>query len=545
MAVLENIATEDGDILIIKTGVPVVGIVALSTFTDSTSNESESIYFEKTFRYSTNGGITFSDWLSLTVLNVQNIVIERVDYFIVEYRYKRIGSGEPNIAFNNATIGGTINPLEYPTFYNMIFGDLFTPNNIEVLGWAINVLEKLYKKGIIPSYISREEGGDDTDYISYWFSITHFFAILVYYARGFENISSSVVLMREFVKGRGVYMRNNADLEELYYIYSNYIQEIKRRGTKWIGLREGDILSGSSVIYYYGEVIGGDLIYAEEDGEILRLIDYADFDEFLFAFTTRGELGWCIGQSSPLYTGADNIKNLIKGYEFTSEIVDLEKYPLLGSDYLTLNDGKIRVTSVPPDHVSGIGYTGVTNPIKAFVVDPSLSYEISFKVKKSNSDEDLYFGVSFYDRNGILVQTINITNGANGNSFFADEKLNKTNTEYWIRGVVYPYNTPLMPNDKLNIGFGHSVRFQSNVCYMVPLIFVDNVSESISTDIVDIWDIKVRIADLGFSRGLMSARNFIIGFLRNRSNQFNNQKVEDIINSELIPYNTFTKLKFL
>jgi len=220
MAIIENRATEDGDIISIKTNVPIVGIVALTSFIDSTVGEVGPIYFEKTFRYSINGGLTFSDWIELTTVNVQNIIIERVDYFIVEYRYKRIGTGA-DLSFNSINLGGTLNPLQYPVYNGMIFSEFFPPDNVDVLRWAINVLEKLYKRGIIPAYVVRNQGGDDRDFISYWFTVTHFFAILVYYARDFEHLPASLFLMREFVKGRGVYMRNNPDIEELFYVYNN------------------------------------------------------------------------------------------------------------------------------------------------------------------------------------------------------------------------------------------------------------------------------------------------------------------------------------
>ena len=208
MAVIENRVTENGDVITISTNVPVVGIVALTSFVDSTVGETGGTYFEKTFRYSNNGGITFS-----------------------EYRYKRIGTGG-DLIFNNIHLGGTLLPLTHPVFNSMVFADFFTPDDTNVLDWALNVLEKLYKSGIIPSYIKRNQGDDDRDFISYWFTVTHFFAILVYYARGFEHVPGSIALMREFVKGRGVYIRDNPDVEELSYVYNNYIAEIAKRAPR-------------------------------------------------------------------------------------------------------------------------------------------------------------------------------------------------------------------------------------------------------------------------------------------------------------------------
>ena len=542
MAIVENKATEDGDILVIKTNVPIVGIISLTSFIDSTVGETGSTYFERLFRYSIDAGMTYSQWMELSTINIQGIVIEKVDYFIVEYRYRRVGEEIVDLEFESVTMMGQFEELNYPSYSKILFAKFFSPNNVSVLGWAINVLEKLYKRGIIPSYIVRDQGGDDKDFVAYWFSITHFFALFVYYSRLFENIPGDYTLMKEFAIGRGLYMKTNPDVEELLYIYGNYIDEIRKRGTKKIGEREETI-----------------------DGELLRLIDYISTDEFLFALTLRGELGWCIGQSSPLYTGADNIVNLIKGYEFTEEVVDLSKYPLINSDYISLVDGKIEITSIPAEEVAGIGYSsGVESggyyygeaigselvypsllSEEAIVIDPTLDYEVSFRVQKSQLDADLSFGVSLFDINGNAIIPTRITDGISDDRFFEVKSLNIVDTEYWIRGILYARGTSLIPTDKLNIGFGQSLRLSTQCIYLVPVIIVENNSGSNLVDVVKIWDIKVRPSNLWFSRGTLSSRNFIIGFLKSRSTEYNNSKIQSIIEGELIPYNTFTLLKFL
>jgi len=548
MAVIENRATEAGDVLVIKTTVPVVGIVALLSFMDTTSGETTETYFQKTFRYSRDGGMSFSEWMELTTINVQGIIIEKIDYFIIEFRYKRIGT-EGELAFSDVTLEGTYEPLNYTVFNNSIFSEFFTPNSAPVLEWALNVLEKLYRQGIVPNYVTRgKQSSDDRDYIAYWFTVTHFFAILVYFARQFESIQTNTLLMREFVKGRGIYMRCNPSIDELQYIFDNYISELQDRGTKQIYRKSGELLRQTPITYYYGEPIGGELIYADADGELRRLLDNLTTDELIFAYTTRGELGWCIGRSSPLYMGADGIMNLIKGYEFGEDVEDLEKYPLVNSDYIMLQSGKIQITGLPNNAQAGIGVEGSFSTLgsKALVVDPSLSYEISFKVTKTeNAIEDLTFGVALFDENGISVSPTRITDGYDDALFFEQKTLNKADVEYWVRGVLHAYNTLLIPTDVLTIGFGQGLRMRSNVRYLVPIILVENYTGSTLTDVIQIRDVKIRPAQLWFSRGLLSARNLIIGFLKNRNVELNNSQVEKIINEELIPYNTFTMLKFL
>jgi len=332
----------------------------------------------------------------------------------------------------------------------------------------------------------------------------------------------------------------------LYYIYSNYILEIAKRGTK--------------EVYGRGE---------EVDGEVLRLLDLVDTDEFLFAFTTRNELGWCIGQSSPLYTGADNVVNLIKGYEFGEDIEDLDVYPLVNEDYINLVDGKMEISNLPDGEIAGIGTSsGVSSggegnyyygdgigvdliypeelSEEALVIDPSLDYEISFKVEKTGLlIEDLSFGVALFDKNGESVLPVRITDGEEDDRFFSVKKLNKANQEYWIRGVLHAYNTELISGDVLNIGFGQGLRSRSDAVYLVPIILVENNTGMTLPEVVRIRDVKIRPAKLWFSRGTLSARNYIVGFLKNRNVEYNNQQVERIIDEELIPYNAFTKLKFL
>jgi len=280
-------------------------------------------------------------------------------------------------------------------------------------------------------------------------------------------------------------------------------------------------------------------------------------------------LGWCIGQSSPLYTGADNIKNLIKGYEFTEDITSLDVYPLINEDYIELEDGWIKISNVPDGEIAGIGVStsvlaggggyyyygdGIGVELiypeslsdKALVIDPTLDYEISFKVKKTNATiQDLSFGVSLFDENGIEVSAVRITDGFEDNRFFTVQALNKSNTEYWIRGVLHSYDTLLISEDVLNIGFGQGLRSKSNVAYLIPVILVENNTGMSLPEVVWIQDIKIRPARLWFSRGLLSARNFIIGFLKNHSVEYSDAQVQKIINEELIPYNTFTILKFL
>ena len=101
MAIVENKATEYGDVILIKADVPIVGLITLTSFTDTVINETASKFFKKEFRYSTDG-INFGPWIALTNANVAAVNITAHTVFMVEYRYTRIGSdptGQPALEF--------------------------------------------------------------------------------------------------------------------------------------------------------------------------------------------------------------------------------------------------------------------------------------------------------------------------------------------------------------------------------------------------------------------------------------------------------------
>src|SRR5882672_3636678 len=153
MAIIENRSTEIGDVLYIRTEVPIIGLITLIDFLDTVSGETINRYFKKEFRYSRDG-VNFYPWLLLTTTNISTVIVDPTDTFIIEYRYSRIGTDTTGeIAFNDVTLQADFEPSSCGTLYqDSIFAQFFSCQNLEVLGWAINVLEKMYKKGIVPTY---------------------------------------------------------------------------------------------------------------------------------------------------------------------------------------------------------------------------------------------------------------------------------------------------------------------------------------------------------------------------------------------------------
>lgn len=122
----------------------------------------DSRYFQKEFRYSVDAGLNFTAWQDLNNVNVQAIVVSRRDQFVTEIKLTRTGlNATGELVFNSLNIGGIYNELPYKIYQKTFFAQFFTVNDVDVLNWSTNVLEKLYKTGITPWYIERDTGEED------------------------------------------------------------------------------------------------------------------------------------------------------------------------------------------------------------------------------------------------------------------------------------------------------------------------------------------------------------------------------------------------
>lgn len=523
MAIIENRVSEEGDVLIIKPIVPIVGIIALYDFVDTTIGEDPVNYFRKEFRYSNNGGLTFSEWLDLTTINISGVVVTKFDSFVIEYRYTAVGNPDPvNLEFYDILVSGDIADLPYIKYPDTPFFKFFNINDINVFGWALNVLEKLYVKGmILPDYLERYENRtnlEDQDFITYWYSITHYFAILVYFARQFHNFETNQYLLEEFLKSKDLILPPDRDIQALLYIYHNYVEEYKKRGTNQIWERTTD---PNGV-----------------DGELIRLTGSTAYEEFIFALFRNFETGWCIGKSSPTWKGTENIINIIKGYEWSSVVADLSKYPLVEPSYVSIVSDKISISGVPGGTFSGIGYDTWE---KALNVDSEMDYEVSFRVSQSVAEGCLTFGCRAFDKAGLPKTLKRIDTEVDETYFFSSQAMKLANKEYWVRGCIFGVNTAtVLAQSKLNIGVGVNLRLTPTVENIIPIIGVTG-----GTGTVTIHDVVIRPLKLNFSRGQLGIHNIIYLISKNNNGETNDRQTETFIRENLIPYNSFLKTRWL
>ncbi len=601
MAVIENITTEIGDVLRIKTSTPIIGIILLSSFVDET-DETVTRYFTKTFRYSVDG-VNYSDFLPLTNLNLSSIVINIYDTLYLEYLYQRSGSDSSGtLEWDSTTLTGqfetpVVNPFYQESMFYQYLGDV---NNICSLSWSVNVLEKLYKKGIIPNYIERghsDNNADDRDYLDFWRSVTHYFALFVCLARKFSVFYQDPVLLLEYLKQRGLFNCTDELFEDLSYEMSHYYDEIRQRGTVQIIKEKSD----SKTI----------------NGEYLRMICFDPGDEFIFNFNKNEHIGWNIGNSSPCYKGLKKRLNCNKFYN--DEIGDIKSSQLLNSQHCSIlepsdsgsvsdsnsdsfnldisssktdEDGVLQIQGVPNGSKSGIGIYSTDNLIK---VNPNISYEISFYVRRKNIDSTqlLRFGCLAYDSNNNVVSLLTVGTLTGNSDFISNSYLPKRNVYYYVRGIIYSTSsygiystlnnyiqgqfisysggfyrakvnidqsdTIYLPNHYpdlwlslssnevyssivTNLNTGNNLQFKSNITKIIPYIYLDNTVDGDETNELLIKDVRVNPLSTPYSKGMIQSSNFIDIWQSNRNQDLSDFKISENARKYLFPYKSFHKI---
>lgn len=364
----------------------------------------------------------------------------------------------------------------------------------------------------------------DKDFLDFFGTTTHLFAIIVNYARKFRDLFTQPLLLEKFIEGRGLVSPQNDDFTDLVYLLQNTTDEYRKRGTNKIIERSSDT--------------------QEVDGELLRVINFTYPEEFIFALTERQDFGWCLGESSPTWNQTQNIVNLIKGYEFTEEIEELSKYPLKGEGNISVvtEDSKkvIRISNYADE--TGIGMNEIEDD-KLLVVHPSIDYEISFRVKvATGTGENIKFGVLALNENKIELDLTSINDGSSTNEFSeAGSKGLIAGRWYWVRGILHNQNTELKGENNLNFLNGKGLKMGNDIKYICPII---SVNGTISTQNTFIYDVKIRPLNLPFSQGLLGVKNIILGYLKN-AGQLSDTQLELFIKDKLIPYNSTLKIKSL
>jgi len=537
MAIQFNDVTAIGDVFEIHTNTPIIGVQSMSGYTDVVLNETGTRFFDREFRYSTNG-ITYSFWITLTDQNIIDTFVGETDIFDIQYRYTRAGTDATGVlTFVSIQLNGVIVAQENPRiFTDLYFNKFFNYNDSSVLAWALNVLNKLYERGIVANYMVRgEEGGNDDDYIAFFGALTHFMAILVRYAREFKDFTLNDILLGEYLKQKGVFVNDGMTLADLQFLLSNVYIVFLERGTNEIAKGVG---------------VDGRII----DGELLRLLRKGTFDELIWGLIEPEKTIWNVNNNSPLYKGTKESVNLIKAYESTKDVIDLNNYPLLESDnvfiFTDVAKEVIRILDVSASVgtvLSGIG--DAENQDKLILIDSRLSYEVTFWLKQVILGDYISLRVNLYDENEVLLtdSPVSAVSGAQQNVVFSTESLLRNDEYYLIRLILFNRNISTDPSFVLDIGVGdHLIVNNSDAKYLsVELVSEVAFGDSWNADNeLRIYDFKVRPLMTPIPNSFVMVSNIITSFLENNSEQ-TNVVIQNSIKRFLIPYNSILKNQFL
>lgn len=502
MSVIATQTRREGNTLIFRT-TPVVGVLALTGFTDDATSTDLSATFVKKFRYSSNG-IIYSEWLPLDSENIAAVQLDIKGVFIAEISYELVqptGADYLNVSEASfSTSNQVIDTSLEGYFNNSLFKKYFNSSDPDVLNWYINVLEKLYDKGLLANYIDR---GNIDDFISFFGSVAKFFAFYVKLARVFGSFYNNRLLIEDFLSQRSLQIAPGDTLEDLQFLMETYYSQMGRRGTSTILDKKSE---GATV-----------------NGELLRTIHYQDNDEFLFCFYQKKNFGWNLGNSSPLYRGLKVNSNLNKVPWSVGELSMENIGPYLIQAALV--DGEVVMGSE-----GGSIEVGLSD---AIVVDPNLDYQFSFKIKLA-ATKTVTFNLAGYDIDNNVVSNISRASGNVTNNFLLNAKLSRSDKYVEVRCYLYNKNRGQFVGDTTNLKQGRNIIANSNLAKIIFSV--------VTSGAANIKEFQIIPMMTSYSRGYLQVNNFISSWIKNRNNKKSLRELKDFISRNLLPYNTQLQL---
>lgn len=411
------------------------------------------------FRYSLDGGITYTEW---TIVDEDSLLdcSKVVDTFDVILDYV--------VSVNDTSTPTLDNErFQYTIFNKTIYKNFFDANDVKVIGWAWNVLEKMYIHGVVPTYISR---ANVDDFNSFFLAITHLFAIIVVYARCYRKLEDNDVLIRTFLEQWGIVYETITTQQERNNIYSNWINEFSKRGTVQIA----------------GE--------GTPNSELRRLLGYTKPSEFLFSILEPCNIGWCIGYSSPMWYGTEAVNAVSKGWDYGIDwlrgdsfrgIGTVSDYPIVGSLSKVVDKDGVSVFQTGGSGMSGIYSYDIS---KSMEIYSGMDYEVTIWVKAlAEGNQNIDFGVNCFGFNGEMIKQVSLTDLKLSNSFLSEDADGNLclipNVWYRLRGVIYNVLTDKDTELYLNFKGGRPLKFANGTAYLAPYIVQDRNSSNVDIQI--------------------------------------------------------------
>ena len=511
-----NQCTEIGDVLLMTTQVPIIATTSLLTFTDSIIGTTGTRFFTKLFQYSPDG-IVFGDWQALTNANLQLITFESWNTPVVNLRYERSGTDTTGILeFDGITFGGTAITYtpDSPIGAVSLFKDILY-NTPETFDLMINLAQKLFGIGIVPQYIERGDTDvdltiNDDDYIAFWKTVAHFFALFSVYGQRWLTLFFNRDWLLQYAAGYGFFFNGDEDMADIQYVIANMYSEYRKRGTALVVMPKGRVLLDGST--------------TPVTGEYLRLIGWNGWDDFIFQLRKKQFTGWWLDCSSPNYKGLTHMGVQInKAPENTQDVLDLSKYLTTGSPTLITDSSKHVVRLSPGDSI------GFKTPISLLQ-----DYELTFWCKEDTVLATILqvSGLPYNHSGSLIGSTLQDTIGTYTSIFISGLTVADNTVYYFVRVILYKQSTS-QPNTTTNMGQGVNLRSMPGQEVMKWII--KNTSLS---DHANLWDIKCRPLRTVYSTGFMQPGNLIEIWRKNNNGHYSSDQSNQLARKYLFPYNS-------
>ena len=105
--IIDNIADELGDVMLISEVFDTPGTYTFTSFLDSTVGETSSTFFTKEYRYSSNN-VDFTSWSSVGSFNINNFQVLGDNKLYIQFRYTVSGTINAPITFNSLEFSGKV-----------------------------------------------------------------------------------------------------------------------------------------------------------------------------------------------------------------------------------------------------------------------------------------------------------------------------------------------------------------------------------------------------------------------------------------------------
>lgn len=550
--------TEINDSLVIQQATPVLGAVGIKSF-----NLEYEGNLLATFRYSVDEGLNWSETLDLNLENLQKIDLKRSHWFMVEitlvnqpYVMNRLelsgnnlvlgpdGSSKSLYVESNTTWtveesdqgGDTPEPsssnesffkaitfeLEFnkpaiPEFYKDFNYSKFIPYyNHFCIDWTVNVMRKLYQKGIVPKFIERNDdmAWEDEDYINFWYFITYINALRIWEVDVLEDMLWNPRILHAWLESKGLILGSDIHMDELYYLMTYFYDEMMRRGTMSSFDRSRNL--------------SGEFAEAFVRGEFIRLINGESTDEIVRALIPSSEQGWVVGYSSPCgYANTDYLVNFTKAWE--NKISDLSKYPLYNGSNITFDDNGAIIIRGGSDVYSGIG---LGDPDMRVPIDPSKDY---FFLVRFSCEQPFDLRTGCYVYNNVDDQISLEDLEGNDQNYFVDEKtFQGTNGDVLFFGEVRSNGT-FIRKGQLD-GIANVLKFKDNQTAFYAMPFF--VARSSSNLIVK----EVRFGLLADRDTYLLDVAELYLVVKNNNLEYDKDSLKDEISNKLLPIGVYLAL---